>query len=92
MNRDELAKLAQQVWSAGGVYIGPSLDSLEQFAELFFFAESEKLMDEMVEEANHAIEYAMQFEREECARLLEDYERFGDTRDCVAAILKRGQK
>lgn len=28
-------------------------------------------------------------EREACARLLEDYERFGDTRDCVAAIRAR---
>jgi len=34
MNRDELEKLAQQVWSAGSMYIGPSLDSLEQFATL----------------------------------------------------------
>jgi hypothetical protein len=31
-------------------------------------------------------------EREECARLLEDFERFGDTRDCVAAILERGKQ
>lgn len=29
-------------------------------------------------------------EREECARLLEDFERFGDTRDCIAAIRARG--
>jgi len=31
-------------------------------------------------------------EREACARLLEDFERFGDTRDCVAAIRARGEK
>ena len=31
-------------------------------------------------------------ERERCARVLEDYERFGDTRDCVAAIRARGEK
>lgn len=31
-------------------------------------------------------------EREECARLLEDFQRFGDTRDCVAAIRARGDK
>ena len=30
-------------------------------------------------------------EREACARLLEDYDRFGDTRDCAAAIRARGQ-
>lgn len=29
-------------------------------------------------------------EREACAKLLEDYDRFGDTRDCVAAIRARG--
>jgi hypothetical protein len=29
-------------------------------------------------------------EREECAKMLEDFERFGDTRDCVAAIRARG--
>jgi hypothetical protein len=31
-------------------------------------------------------------EREACASLLEDYERFGDTRDCAAAIRARGEK
>jgi len=31
-------------------------------------------------------------EREACARLLEDYHRFGDTRDCAAAIRARGEK
>ena len=29
-------------------------------------------------------------EREECAKLLEDFARFGDTRDCIAAIRARG--
>ena len=31
-------------------------------------------------------------EREACVRVLEDYERFGDTRDCAAAIRARGEK
>jgi len=31
-------------------------------------------------------------EREACACLLEDFERFGDTRDCAAAIRARGQE
>jgi hypothetical protein len=30
-------------------------------------------------------------EREECAKVLEDFEQFGDTRDCIAAIRARGQ-
>ena len=70
----------------------PNMKKAERFAKLFFAAERKRVMDEMTEAGNHAVECAMQFEREECARLLEDFERFGDTRDCVAAILKRGQK
>ena len=31
-------------------------------------------------------------EREACAALLEDFQRWGDTRDCVAAIRARGMK
>jgi hypothetical protein len=31
-------------------------------------------------------------EREECAKVLEDFEQFGDTRDCIAAIRARGQE
>lgn len=31
-------------------------------------------------------------EREACARLLEDFDRFGDTRDCAEAIRARGEK
>lgn len=31
-------------------------------------------------------------EREACAALLEDHNRFGDTRDCAAAIRARGEK
>lgn len=36
-------------------------------------------------------EHAVAEEREACAKLLEDYNRFGDTRDCVAAVRARGQ-
>ena len=31
-------------------------------------------------------------EREACAKLLEDFDRFGDTRDCIAAIRARCEK
>lgn len=64
MNRDELAKLAQQVWSAGGVYIGPSLNSLEQFAALVAADEREAvckivtglcIFDNNAEEINRTI-------------------------------------
>jgi hypothetical protein len=34
---------------------------------------------------------AIKAEREACAKLIEDYERFGDTRDCAEAIRARGQ-
>ena len=34
MTQDEIIELARQVWSAGGVYIGPSIQQITQFAEL----------------------------------------------------------
>jgi hypothetical protein len=38
------------------------------------------------------IQKAVETGREQCALLLEDYERFGDTRDCIAAIRAMGNK
>lgn len=34
MTNDEIQKIANEVWAAGTVYIGPSIDSLAQFASL----------------------------------------------------------
>jgi hypothetical protein len=43
MTRDDIIRLAQEVWSAGDVYIGPSTESLERFAALVAAAEREAL-------------------------------------------------
>jgi hypothetical protein len=50
MTRDDIIRIAREVWSAGEVYIGPSTDSLERFAELVAAAEREKCIKEL--EAN----------------------------------------
>lgn len=34
MTRDDILQMAMQVWSAGSVYTGPSIDSMEKFAAL----------------------------------------------------------
>ena len=49
MTRDDIIRLAQEVWSAGDVYIGPSTESLERFAALVAAAERLKQQKEVVE-------------------------------------------
>jgi len=44
---------------------------------------------ELIEEQ---IQAKVAAEREACARLLENFDRFGDTRDCAAAIRARGDE
>lgn len=34
MTNDEIQKIANEVWAAGAVYIGPSIDSLARFVSL----------------------------------------------------------
>jgi len=46
MTRDDIIRLAREVWSAGDVYIGPSTESLERFAALVAAAEREALESE----------------------------------------------
>ncbi len=41
MTRDDIIRLAREVWSAGDIYIGPSTESLERFAALVAAAERE---------------------------------------------------
>lgn len=43
MTQDEIIEMARQVWGAGGVYVGPSIRQLTQFAELVAAAERERL-------------------------------------------------
>jgi len=42
MTREDIIRLAQEVWSAGDAYIGPSTESLERFAALVAKVEREK--------------------------------------------------
>jgi hypothetical protein len=42
MTRDDIIRMAQEVWSAGDVYIGPSTESLERFAAVVAAAEREE--------------------------------------------------
>ena len=46
MTRDDIIRMARGVWSAGDVYIGPSTESLERFADLVAAAEREALESE----------------------------------------------
>lgn len=50
----------------------------------------EQAVIEVMKELSDERDRAAAAEREECAKMLEDFERFGDTRDCVAAIRARG--
>ena len=52
----------------------------------------EQAVIEVMKELSDERDRAAAAEREECAKMLEDFERFGDTRDCVAAIRARGEK
>lgn len=46
MTHDDIIRLAQEVWSAGDVYIGPSTESLERFAALVAAAERDRMKAE----------------------------------------------
>ena len=41
MDRNDIIRMAREVWPEGGLYAGPSFDSLERFAELVAAAERE---------------------------------------------------
>lgn len=41
MTKDEIMRLAAQVWSAGGTYIGPSIAQLSEFSALVAAKERE---------------------------------------------------
>jgi len=86
MPREEVERLIRE--SGMSFHLGmPHEAVIEQMTRF-----ASMLRDEMLEAAEHAIQCAMEFEREACAQVLEDFERFGDTRDCIAAIRARGQE
>jgi hypothetical protein len=51
MTKDDIIRMAREVWSAGDVYIGPSADSLERFAALVAAAERAACIDDCNAEA-----------------------------------------
>ena len=70
MDREDIIKMAKEVWMAGDVYIGPSHESLEQFAELV-------RNDYSSSHANlwlRRIDEAVKAEREACAKFCETHQ------------------
>jgi hypothetical protein len=78
MTRDDILKMARE---AG---IDAWWDSGNEHREV--------LQEHLERLVRLAYEAGADAEREACVRVLEDYERFGDTRDCAAAIRARGEK
>lgn len=87
MNREEITALAAQVWSANGVYIGPSIAQLTEFAALVAAKErearqqaqreAEALRERIVKsglELHRAVRDAIKAEREACALVAEDWQ------------------
>ena len=81
MTKDEIMRLAAQVWSANGVYIGPSIAQLSEFAALVTAKErearqqaqreAEALRERIVKsglELHRAVRDAVKEEREACAQ------------------------
>ena len=81
MTREEIEVLAAQVWSANGVYIGPSIAQLTEFAALVTAKErearqqaqreAEALRERIVKsglELHRAVRDAVKEEREACAQ------------------------
>ena len=84
MTNDEIIAMAAQVWSANGVYIGPSIAQLTEFAALVTAKErearqqaqreAEALRERIVKsglELHRAVRDAAKDEREACAVLCE---------------------
>jgi hypothetical protein len=99
MTRDDIIRLAQEVWSAGDVYIGPSTESLERFAALVAAAERERMKSEgwrQCAEDQHTTQYcglledSVKAEREECAKLCESITWSAEGKFFAKAIRSRG--
>ncbi len=84
MIRDDIIRLAQEVWSAGDVYIGPSTESLERFAALVAAAEREACAK--VCEQDLRDEYLRQ-----ARPIQEEVMLLAAIADCAAAIRARGE-
>lgn len=103
MTKEEIIKLAREagiVW-ADHTVVGSRENLLERFAALVAAKERDRMISEGWRQCAQGqktsqfcavAEQVRQEEREACTSLLEDFERFGDTRDCADAIRARGQE
>lgn len=70
MTKDEIMRLAAQVWSAGGTYIGPSIAQLSEFSALVAAKEREacaQLCESRHENGNYKYDH-----RDECAQAIRE--------------------
>ena len=70
MTKDEIMRLAAQVWSANGLYIGPSIAHLSEFAALVAAKEREAcavLCESRHENGNYKYDH-----RNECAQAIRE--------------------
>ena len=112
MTRDEIIRMAQEAglsWTPprAGQYDGGRICSdvigFQRFAALVKAAVREKIIAEMTDAANEACQRAMEFEREECAKVCDgkvdaeyatgkvDHNEMGWTQACAITIRARGQ-
>jgi hypothetical protein len=100
MNREEILKLARESGLTHPMNC-ISHGVTERFAALVAAAERDRMISEGWRQCAQGqktsqfcavAEQVRQEEREACASLLEDFERFGDTRDCADAIRARGNE
>jgi hypothetical protein len=92
MDREDIIKMAKEVWMAGDVYIGPNHESLEQFAELVRNDYSSKHANLWLKR----IDEAVKAERQECAKACEleglNWPPARDFMFCASIIRARGEK
>jgi hypothetical protein len=90
MDKEDIIKMAKEVWTAGDVYIGPNHESLERFAELVRNDYSSKHAKVWL----RRIDETVKAEREACAKVCEDIDEYEHEEDwatwCAEAIRARG--
>lgn len=62
MTREDIIRMAREVWSAGDTYIGPSISSLSEFSALVAAAEREACAKVCEEKVERSAGYGGQFE------------------------------
>jgi hypothetical protein len=90
MDREDIIKMAKEVWMAGDLYIGPNHESLERFAQLV----KQHVQIEQMPKFEALALLVREDEREACAKLCEQlgastngtYER---NVECATAIRAR---